>query len=115
MGYPRTTPKVLAALQTFPIGQDVSAQNLVHATGLDGKQVCTAMRTLIEQGEHNIKVVLRGATWRYMGPVNIPTQRVEEAPKEDRLFEYVGKLSNGAIMVRGDQTEVLYLLTELEA
>lgn len=113
MGAPRTTPKVLAALQAFTTGVNVSVADLADESGLETEQVRSAMRKLIESEKHKIDVVLRGNTWRYFGPAaNVPGQRQPEV-KEDHLFERIGKLASGEVLVRGDQTETIYVVTEL--
>lgn len=113
MGHPRTTPQVLAALASYPAGTDVNAQDLADETGLEAEQIRSAMRTLIASEKHNIEVVLRGRTWRYHGPAKPAKGKKSAGPVEDVTYTKVGKLSTGEVIARGNQTEVIYVLTEL--
>jgi len=113
VGHPRTTPQVLSALQSFTHGVDVNMDDLTHETGLEVEQVRAAMRSLVASEKHNIEVVLRGRTWRYHGPAATAKGK-KSATAEDKLFTLVGKLASGERIARGDQTNTIYVVTELE-
>jgi hypothetical protein len=107
MGAPRTSPKVLEALQQFP-NRDVNSDQLSRSSGLTREQVRSAMRTLVAD-DPRITVVLRGNTWRYT-----PETAKSETPQADTSFSRIGVLASGDILVRGDQTEQIFVLSELE-
>lgn len=110
MGAPRTTPRVLEAL-TQRRGREVGMQELETATGLDDKQIRSAIRSLIEREQQPITVVQRGNMWRLENPVAKPALRVVKPT--DTIYERVGLTGNGDVIVKGDQTETLYRLTAL--
>lgn len=110
MGHPRTTPKVLEAL-TQRRGRDVGIGELQTATGLDDKQVRSAVRTLIEREQHPITIVQRGNMWRLEPPTAKPALRVVKPA--DTMFERIGVTGSGDVIVKGDQTDTLYKLTAL--
>lgn len=107
MGAPRTTPKVLDALNKRR-GQTVTAADLVKATGLTEDQVKTAVLRLIAREGLPITTVSRGSAWRYDADgVNGQTMG------PDSLFEVVGQASKGDIIVKGDVTGKLYKVLPL--
>lgn len=131
MGYPRTTPKVLAALEKRR-GRNVSREELVTATGLTDEQIRSAIRSLIDRENQPIKIVQRGAMWylpeegevsrpaRVARPIGgRPGSVIRSAPKvqvpdEDEIFERVpGRTQSGDVLVRGDATDTIYRVVPL--
>lgn len=110
MGASRTSPQVLRIL-TERRGQDVSAADLVSATGLDHTQVRNAVRSLINREDQPIVVIQRGNMWRLGAPL---AKVVSRPPRvADQLFERIGQTSDGDVLVKGDQTDTIYRLTAL--
>lgn len=115
MGHPRTTPKVLEALRLHR-GRDVGISELQACTGLSDAQVRSAVRSLIERDRQPIKVVQRGKVWQLQDTVvrSRPIGRAAAAKKlADSSFYRVGQTRSGDTIVKGDQTDALYKLTEL--
>lgn len=110
MGAPRTTHKIFDVLNQHR-GLDVPLAEITKTTGYTKAQVLTGIGNLIKRDGLPITVVVKGAAWRYEAANKIPAPRKPEA--EDRLFELVGKTKNGDRIVRGDVTEVLYVLEEI--
>ena len=108
MGAPRTTPKVLAALNKHR-GLDVPVGTLVAETGLTEAQVQTSVRNLINRENLPITVVVKAQVWRYEAG-----NQVKTSPDGDTIFELVGRTKSGVQIVRGDQTSVLYTLEALD-
>ncbi|QJD54061.1 helix-turn-helix DNA binding domain protein [Streptomyces phage Galactica] len=109
MGSPRTTPKVLAALNAHR-GLDVPLDTLVRETGLTEAQVQTSVRNLINREKLPITVVVKAQVWRY----EAANQVAKPKDDGDTMFELVGKTRSGVQIVRGDQTETLYTLEPLD-
>lgn len=109
MGAPRTTPKVLAALNAHR-GLDVPLDTLVRETGLTPQQVQTSVRNLIQRDGLPITTVVKANVWRY--EASNAAKPVEE--DGDTIFELVGKTKSGVQIVRGDQTQTLYTLEPLD-
>lgn len=108
MGAPRTTPKVLAALNNHR-GLDVPVGTIVAETGLTEAQVQTSVRNLINRENLPITVVVKAQVWRYeAGNQAKPTE------EGDTLFELIGKTKSGMQIVRGNQTDILYTLEALD-
>lgn len=112
MGAPRTSPKVLEAL-TQRRGRDVGISELMTATGLDDKQIRSAIRSLIDRDKQPITTVQRGNMWRLENPVARPALKVVRDKDVDTEFERIGVTSGGDVIVKGNRTDVLYKLTEL--
>jgi hypothetical protein len=109
MGAPRTTPKVLAALNAHR-GLDVPLDTLVRETGLSPMQVQTSVRNLIQREGLPITVVVKANVWRYEAS-NAPAKAEDDG---DTTFELVGRTKSGVQIVRGDQTQILYTLEVLD-
>lgn len=112
MGYVRTTPKVLAEISRHR-GLDVPITTLTGATGLTDVQVRASMRQLIDRDGLPITVIMRGQVWRYEASNTVTVSPAVEA-KTDTVFERIGRTSTGDVIVRGDVTEILYVLSEIE-
>lgn len=105
MGAPRTTPKVLDALNKRR-GQTVTVTDLAKATDLDEDQVKSAVSRLINRDGLPVTVLSKGAAWRYeVDGMNGQTP--------DTLFEMVGTAAKGDIVVKGDVTGKLYRVQPL--
>ncbi|QNJ57718.1 hypothetical protein SEA_KEANU_113 [Streptomyces phage Keanu] len=108
MGAPRTTPKVLAALNNHR-GLDVPVGTLVAETGLTEAQVQTSVRNLINREKLPITVVVKAQVWRYEA-----ANQVKPKEEGDTLFELIGKTKSGVLIVRGNQSDILYTLEALD-
>lgn len=108
MGAPRTTPKVLAALNAHR-GLDVPLDTLVRETGLTEAQVQTSVRNLINREQLPITVVVKAQVWRYEA-----ANQVKPQEDGDTSYELVGKTRSGVQIVRGNRTETLYTLEPLD-
>lgn len=108
MGAPRTTPKVLAALNAHR-GLDVPLDTLVRETGLTSQQVQTSVRNLIQREGLPITTVVKAQVWRYEA-----SNAAKPDDDGDTIFELVGKTKSGVLIARGDQTQILYTLEPLD-
>lgn len=107
MGGHPVTPRVLAVLNTKFNGKAVTLDQLVKETGLDGKQIQSAMSRLVADDNISCTVVTRGQMWRFDGAA-------ADAEISDTLFEVVGTAARGGdTIVRGDHTGKLYKVVAL--
>jgi uncharacterized protein with PhoU and TrkA domain len=108
MGGHPVTPRVLALLNTKFNGKAVTLDQLVAGTGLDGKQIQSAMSRLVADTNISCTVVNRGQMWKYDGPAS------DDVAPTDTLFEVVGTAAKGGdTIVRGDHTGKLYKVVAL--
>lgn len=108
MGGHPVTPRVLTALNTKFNGKAVTLDQLIKETGLDSKQVQSAMSRLVADDSIACTVVTRGQMWRFDGA------QTGEAEIADTLFEVVGTAAKGGdTIVRGDHTGKLYKVVAL--
>jgi hypothetical protein len=108
MGAPRTTPRVLAALNKHR-GLDVPLDTLTRETGLTPSQVQTSVRNLIQRDGLPITTVVKANVWRYEA-----SNAAKPQDDGDTIFELVGRTKSGVQIVRGDQTQTLYTLEALD-
>lgn len=114
MSKTKVTPRLYDVLSSERyFGKVVSLSDLGQRTGLTDVQVQNGMRSLVASGKYDMEVVIRGNAWRFNGPAG------KEAPAptrahEDRTFSYVGRIASGETLVKGDTTDRVYVLTDLE-
>lgn len=110
MGGPSVSPRVLEVLSRHR-GLDVPLAEIVKATGLEPGQIQTAINNMIRRNGLPITVVMRAQVWRYEAD-NAKKQAPE--PQQDTYFERVGDTRSGKPIVRGDHTNTLYVLGDLD-
>lgn len=109
MGGSPVTPRVIAALNTKFNGKAVTLDQLVKETGMEGKQIQSAMSRVVADEAFTCTVVQRGQMWRYDGATSSP-----EGEVTDTLFEVVGTAAKGGdTIVRGDVSGKLYRVVPL--
>lgn len=109
MGSTPVRHEVLAVITKRP-GEIIYLKDIVAATGLDEKQVQSAINNMRRDDptlESTIQTVARGQAWRYD-----PTGR-RRKDGEKRMFEELAVTKTGALIIQ-DQDGNLYRAEELQ-
>jgi hypothetical protein len=108
-------PGVIETLLAYE-GQVITLADLLEnlPRGAQAASVRSAMRHLIEGGEMDITVIAAGNTWRLNSLVkpDLSEKANPSAGKSLGLFEQVGEMQDGSLVVR-DESNRLYALKAL--
>lgn len=109
MGAPRTTIKVLDWLKDKE-NLRIHVADAVKDTGLDKKQVLSALGNLRNRAGYNIESVISGEVYMYRsGPKK---EEVDTIGSDKRLFEELGTAKDGRLIIQ-DARGTLFEAKEL--
>lgn len=108
-------PKIIETLLAYE-GQIITLSDLMEAlpNGANSASVRSVMRQLAESGDMDITVIAAGNSWRLnsLQKPDLSEKANPSAGKSLGLFEQVGEMQDGSLVVR-DEDNRLYALKAL--
>lgn len=104
--------EVMSVFKSLP-GQRIRVSDLMASTGYSNKQIRNSIYYLTTKNGVNVRQV-DAQTFVY----NDPAEEVASPPPTDEavdtVYVWVGNAKDGDVIVRGESTNTLYILSELE-